>query len=90
MKALVRGETVNCKTHKEWRVATLTNPCKRCGKPPVNGHDACIAGLPGVEFACCGHGKRERAYIAFTNGTVVRGFDVIEKWKGNHKVFVLK
>lgn len=28
--------------------------------------------------ACCGHGIRKEAYIRFTNGVVVKGFDVIE------------
>jgi hypothetical protein len=30
--------------------------------------DPCIAGLPGVEFACCGHGRKGEAYIYFKNG----------------------
>lgn len=35
-------------------------PCKRCGRPPTpEGHDACLGHLPGVEWACCGHGVRE-------------------------------
>ena len=32
-------------------------PCPACGKvPTAEGHDACIANLPGVTGACCGHG----------------------------------
>lgn len=37
--------------------------------------DPCLGELPGVEFACCGHGgmvKEERGYIAFSNGVVLR------------------
>ncbi len=37
--------------------------------------DPCLGWLPGVEFACCGHGARggfPQGYIAFTNGRVVR------------------
>jgi hypothetical protein len=31
--------------------------CLHCGESrPKNGHDPCIADLPGVHFACCGHG----------------------------------
>jgi len=42
--------------------------CPKCKKPrAANGHDPCIANLPGVKFACCGHG-RERGYIFFENG----------------------
>jgi len=47
--------------------------CVRCGKlPTVDGHDSCIANLPGVKNACCGHGV-EDGYIQFENGLVLRG-----------------
>ena len=40
-------------------------PCTRCGEMPTEeGHDACIANLPGVRNACCGHGVEE-GYIQF-------------------------
>ena len=43
------------------------------------GHpDPCIGNLPGVRYACCGHGK-DYGYIVFENGVVVIskiGFDV--------------
>jgi hypothetical protein len=46
------------------------------------GHpDPCLGKLPGVRFACCGHGK-DYGYIVFENGTVViskTGFEV-ETW----------
>jgi hypothetical protein len=43
-------------------------PCKLCGKKPTKeGHDACIANLPGVKFACCGHGMNT-PYVLFKNG----------------------
>lgn len=46
------------------------------------GHpDPCLGSLPGVKFACCGHGK-DYGYIVFENGTVViskTGFEV-ETW----------
>ncbi len=35
------------------------------------GPDPCLGALPGVLFACCGHGKA-RGYIYFTNGKVIR------------------
>ena len=48
-------------------------PCKRCGrKPTKEGHDACLKNLPGVKFACCGHGEQP-GYIMFTDGRVLRG-----------------
>lgn len=56
--------------------------CRTCKRPPtVRGHDPCIADLPGVNFACCGHGRlaefvnprgEEKAmdycYVAFDDG----------------------
>jgi len=48
--------------------------------------DPCLDYLPGVEFACCGHGDHKSAYIKFTDGLVIRGFDVIEyDWRDNAK-----
>lgn len=50
-------------------------PCPACGnKPTAEGHDACLANLPGVKNACCGHGV-ELGYIQFEDGTVIR-FDL--------------
>jgi hypothetical protein len=37
-------------------------PCARCGRPPVNGMDACLGHLDGVVAACCGHGV-EPGYV---------------------------
>jgi hypothetical protein len=32
-------------------------PCVTCHLPPTEeGHDPCIANLPGIRSACCGHG----------------------------------
>jgi hypothetical protein len=51
--------------------------CDRCGhKKSLTSDepDGCIADLPGVVGACCGHGDREQSYIQFQNGVVVEGF----------------
>ncbi len=56
-------------------------PCKKCGSESWSGTgdvDACLGLLPGVDNACCGHGDRSQAYIRFTNGVVVRGFEVVD------------
>lgn len=51
--------------------------CPECGKfPNTKGHDHCIQNLPGVKYACCGHGTREKSYIVFENGLIIRGFIV--------------
>ena len=61
-------------------------PCAKCGVlPTVEGHDACIANLPGVAYACCGHGDTSRCYIKFEDGTIVRGEEaqkIQQKLKG--------
>lgn len=47
--------------------------CPTCDKYPTDeGHDPCIANLPGVNYACCGHGVRP-GYISFEDGRVIRG-----------------
>ena len=53
-------------------------PCKKCNKLPTkDGHDDCIADLPGITNACCGHG--DKGYLQFSDGTVIRGFFEIER-----------
>lgn len=47
-------------------------PCIKCGKMSTKeGYDACLGELPGVKFACCGHG--DEGYIEFNNGIKIRG-----------------
>ena len=57
-------------------------PCKKCGRLEIdeNGErvDECLGRLPGVKYACCGHGDPRYAYIYFENGVVIRGFNEIE------------
>ena len=56
------------------RLVKKINPaCKICKKKATkDGHDPCIAGLPGVKFACCGHGG-DGGYIMFENGKAIYG-----------------
>ena len=57
-------------------------PCTRCGKLPTEeGHDVCLGTLPGVEFACCGHGDTNMAYITFIDGRELRNDAAIEWFK---------
>lgn len=52
-------------------------PCKVCGSEHgLHEPDPCLGQLPGVDNACCGHGDRQRAYVRFTNGVVLEGFEV--------------
>lgn len=62
--------------------------CKlRCTSAEADHHpngeidyvDPCLGHLPGVRYACCGHGV-DHGYIFFENGVIVRGsFELIEK-----------
>ena len=48
-------------------------PCIKCNQHVgPSRHDPCIENLPGVKFACCGHGDEYYAYVAFEDGTVYR------------------
>ena len=41
----------------------IDRPCIKCGKMPTKeGHDSCLSCIPGIRFACCGHGK-ENPYL---------------------------
>lgn len=52
---------------------TRTGRCRQCRLPQTKeGHDPCLGTLPGVSFACCGHGRTE-GYIMFDNGRIMRG-----------------
>ena len=91
---IIKGDyTVNedgSKVYRNWRysdgtltkdVDTKTLACPQCGKTETaEGHDPCIANLPGVKFACCGHGVEE-AYIIFEDGRDVRGAEAVIEFK---------
>jgi len=48
--------------------------CPECGlTETTEGHDPCIPNLPGVKFACCGHGI-QRGYVVFEDGKIIDGF----------------
>ncbi len=51
-----------------------SRPCGYCKLPKTSeGHDGCIANLPDVMSACCGHGETSEAYIQFVDKSVIRG-----------------
>lgn len=55
---------------KGWR-------CPKCflERPFKGAPDMCLGYLPGVKYACCGHGDPHRygeAYVFFTNGKIIR------------------
>jgi hypothetical protein len=60
--------------------------CKGCGLKVKAEHrtksgyaDPCLGVLPGVKYACCGHGDPDdAAYIFFENGVIVRFESLVE------------
>jgi len=57
---------------KQWEVGWV---CPICGLTRQEDYyDPCLGKLPGVEYACCGHGGKgqSQGYIYFENGKVVR------------------
>ena len=58
-----------------------TLECPKCGKTETSeGHDPCIANLPGVAFACCGHGV-DGPYVKFENGDCYYDEDAVREIK---------
>jgi hypothetical protein len=76
--------TVSDPTIKQW-IPSSTNKrkkiCAKCGHPrTVVGDDPCLDDLPGVVFACCGHGVVP-GYVMFENGVTIRGTFEVEDAK---------
>lgn len=66
-------------------------PCPKCGSSPTtNGHDSCMANLPDVKYACCGHGIRGDAYIMLTNNRVIRKHEEPELYNTTLKYLINK
>ena len=75
------GYQLISKDGKSWQYMDGTpfdknNPAKACRvchqHQTPEGHDPCIANLPGVAYACCGHGLHE-AYVTLVDGRTIRG-----------------
>jgi hypothetical protein len=50
--------------------------CNHCGMEMKDDeYDSCLGKLPGVKYACCGHGEISECYIQFLDDTVIRGKD---------------
>lgn len=87
----VVGNVVNlCGNCKEWyfedgKINNSENYskliCPICNLSPTKeGHDPCIANLPKVAFACCGHGDKKQAYVMFDKDecVVIREDEALE------------
>lgn len=52
-------------------------PCDACQERCYPDQpDACLGWVPGVSYACCGHGQGT-GYFAFADGSVVRGVNSV-------------
>jgi hypothetical protein len=79
----------------EWRFADNGEPTettwktRKCGKCnesiTADGHDPCIANLPGVLNACCGHGGEHDIYVMFEDRSVKRGEEAKEFFRKHQK-----
>lgn len=69
------GDWIYSDTH-ESVIKNKDRACNYCSNLPTQeGHDRCLDFLSesSVLNACCGHGKRDEAYIQFQNGDFVYG-----------------
>jgi hypothetical protein len=67
-------------TEEDYEILLRQQRCVMCAKRRTpEGHDPCIPKLPGLKFACCGHGQHE-AYAVFKGGQIIRGeFDHLKE-----------
>jgi hypothetical protein len=61
-------------------VRKVAKHCPAClaPRPRTEAPDPCLGWLPGVKFACCGHGSSRMCYVMTEDGTV-RGEEAREK-----------
>ncbi len=57
--------------YSDGELADKVRICPKCHRMPIDGMDACLGELPGVENACCGHGVRP-GLIKFENGVTIK------------------
>lgn len=68
------GEPVSESPGGIWEGMAGDRPCAYCHQMPTSeGHDACLGELPGVKYACCGHGVENE-------GSAFQGYIFYEKW----------
>lgn len=67
---------------EEYRMFLAKQVCRVCKQRRTSqGHDPCLGHLPGVDFACCGHGRE--GYVSI-DGKVIRGkFDHLAYEEGD-------
>lgn len=88
METEVFGHKVYTDKKNKWRfsdtkelldVKNLKRKCPKCNElPSENGNDPCISNLPGVKFACCGHGNVFYTYVSFDDGSTIYREEALE------------
>lgn len=60
-------------TREDYAILLRQQRCSWCAQRRLpNGNDPCLGTLPGVNYACCGHGCGD-GYVSFSSGAVLRG-----------------
>lgn len=68
------GEYIYSDTGESVSENYKTRTCGYCDKHYTKeGHDGCLGTLPNVMNACCGHGRKEDAYVQFNKEQIFRG-----------------
>src|SRR5689334_8186137 len=62
------SERINQIRKSNSELERILRPCPRCLQLRVNGQDPCIADLPNLRSACCGHGVTY-PYVVLNDGT---------------------
>ena len=68
---IARAEANTARAIAEGRPPERCRWCNRERTP--EGHDGCLGTLPGVVYACCGHGG-DAGYVMFENGLTITGY----------------
>ena len=90
-----------CDTNELVNSDSQPKPCPGCGLEFTQSHidklgkkgwiDPCLGVLPGVNFACCGHGVGN-GYISFENGRIIRFQPkiIVEQWNNSDIEIIAK
>jgi len=92
IRSMEFGHKIYCK-NKKWYYeeddtpTTKAKPCPKCKEfPTKEGHDPCIANLPDVSAACCGHGT-EPGYVQVFNGNNYIAMS-LDEYYANKKLYM--
>lgn len=86
-KGFSRGHELYSFNGIDWFYTSTNEPqyeiesCTKCGlKASQDDPDPCLGMLPGVKYACCGHGIPGQDYVVLNNGNRIS----LEEYKQNN------